>query len=147
MPDEQNARPLPEQNDRTRPFFEGVRRGTLMIQRCRRCRTHQLPARFACDECLSGELEWVEASGRGKIFSFVLVHQRYHPAFETPYNVTLVELDEGPRLVSSVVGIADEEIKVGMPVEVEFESVTEEISLPRFSPARGEDSWRGEGDT
>lgn len=136
MSEKQEAKvPLPEPNEVSRPFFEGARRHVLMIQRCTRCGAYQLPGRYACDECLSGELEWVEASGRGTVFSFVVVHQRYHPAFEPPYNVASVELEEGPRLVSSIVGVENSDIRVGMRVEAEFESASEEISLPRFRPA------------
>lgn len=105
-----------------------------MIQRCANCGTRQLPGRFACDECLAPDPEWVEASGRGTVFTYTIVHQKYHPAFEVPYNVVVVELEEGPRLVSSLVGIEDDDVRVGMEVEVEFENVSEEISLPRFRP-------------
>lgn len=129
MSEEQTSKPLPQVDDSSRPFFEGAKKGVLMIQRCTSCDTYQSPGRFACDECLSGELEWVEASGRGTVFSFVVMHQKYHPAFEVPYSVTLVELEEGPRLVSNVVGA---DLQIGMPLAVEFESVREEISLPRF---------------
>lgn len=137
MPDEQprESRPLPQVDDLSRPFFEGARRGVLRIQHCPGCGAYQMPGRLACDECMSGELEWVEASGRGTVFSFVVMHQQYHPAFEPPYNVALVELEEGPRLVTSIVGIANDDIRVRMPVEVEFEDVSEEVSMPRFRPA------------
>lgn len=137
MHDEQAppGRPLPEINDLSRPFFEAARRGVLKIMRCARCGTYQLPGRLACDVCLSGELEWVEASGRGAVFSFVVMHQKYHPAFETPYNVAVVELEEGPRLVTNVVGVQDEDLRVGMVVEAEFEEVSEEVALPVFRPA------------
>jgi uncharacterized OB-fold protein len=131
------SRPLPQPDEISRPFFEGARRHVLMIQRCTNCGTDQLPGRFVCDECFAKDPEWVEASGHGTVFTFVVVHQPYHPAFseEIPYNVAVVELEEGPRLVSTIVGVDNEDIHVGMQVEVEFEDVTEEISLPRFRRA------------
>lgn len=130
-------RPLPEPTELSRPFFEGARRGALMIQRCAECGTFQLPGRFACDECLAPNPEWVEASGHATVFTYTIVHQKYHPAFEVPYNVVVVELEEGPRLVSSLVGVEDADIRAGMEVEVLFEAINEEISLPRFRPAAG----------
>lgn len=128
--------PLPQPDEISRPFFEGARRHALMIQHCPNCGTYQLPGRFACDECLEEDPEWVEASGRGTVFTFTVVHQLYHPAFseKIPYNVAVVELEEGPRLVSTIVGVENENITVGMDVEVEFEDVTEEITLPVFRP-------------
>ncbi|MDX6380358.1 MAG: uncharacterized protein QOI57_1382 [Rubrobacteraceae bacterium] len=141
---ESTGRPLPQPDDVSRPFFEGARRHVLMIQRCSNCGTYQLPGRFSCDECLAKDPEWVEASGRGTIFTFTVVHQRYHPAFadKIPYNVAVVELDEEPRLITNITGIDNDDIHVGMQVEVMFEDVTGEISLPQFRPAG---NWGAEG--
>lgn len=127
-------KPLPQPDELSRPFFDGARQHRLMIQRCRDCKTYQLPGRLICDECLSESLEWVEASGRATVFSFVIMHQRYHPAFarDVPYNVAMVELEEGPRLITSIAGASNEEIAVGMPVSATFERVTEDITLPKF---------------
>lgn len=127
-------RPLPRPDERSRPFFDGARLGKLRIQHCPACGTSQLPGRFACDECLSEELEWAEASGRGSVFTFTIVHQKYHPAFTPPYNVAVVQLEEGPRLLTSIVGVENEDIRAGMEVEVEFEAASDEVSLPRFRP-------------
>lgn len=69
-----------------------------MLMRCARCQTWRLPARQHCDVCLSDEYTWEQASGRGVVRTFGIMHQRYHPAFEVPYNVTIVELEEGPRI-------------------------------------------------
>jgi uncharacterized protein len=137
MSDQGLSRPLPKPDDLSRPFFDGARRHALMIQRCKNCGTHQLPGRFVCDECFSENLEWTEASGRGTVFSYVVVHQRYHPAFaeKVPYNVAVVELEEGPRLTTTIADVDNEDVRVRMPVEVGFEDVNEEISLPYFRPA------------
>ena len=77
-------------------------------------------------------------SGRGEIYSFIVVHRPQHPAFfaDVPYNVAIVELEEGIRLHSNVVGCANEELRVGMPVEVVFDKVSDEVTLPRFRPQR-----------
>jgi uncharacterized OB-fold protein len=135
---ERVTKPVPRPDDASRPFFEGAARHALMIQRCSACRTYLAPGSLACDECLaaSDALEWVEASGRGTLFSFAIMHRAYHPAFadEIPYNVALVELDEGPRLPSNVVGVANEALRVGMLLEVTFEEVGEGVTLPKFRP-------------
>lgn len=138
MQDLSPGHPLPKPDDLSRPFFEGARRHALMIQRCGDCGAYQLPGRTVCDECFSEKLEWVEASGRGTVFSYVIVHQKYHPAFadRVPYNATVIELEEGPRLVSNVAEVDNQDIRVGMPVEVFFEDVSEDISLPRFRLTR-----------
>ncbi len=127
-------RPLPEADDSSRPFFDGAMEGRLMLMRCSGCGTWRLPSRQHCDSCLSGAFTWEEASGRGIVRTFGIMHQRYHPGFQTPYNVTIVELEEGPRLATNIVGIADEDIRVGMAVVVEFER-HEDVALPKFRPA------------
>jgi uncharacterized OB-fold protein len=77
-------------------------------------------------------------SGRGTLFSYVIYHRPYHPGFkgELPYNVSIVELEEGPRMVTNIVGIANDELRIGMPVEVIFDDVTEDVTLPKFQPSR-----------
>lgn len=131
------SKPVPQPDDASRPFFEGARRGVLMIERCLTCRAALAPGSIVCSECLSDQLEWVEASGRGTLFTFAVMHQRYHPGFaaEIPYNIGVVELSEGPRLNTNVVGVANADLRVGMPVVVTFERLSDEVSLPRFRPA------------
>lgn len=127
-------RPLPEADDSSRPFFEGAMEGRLMLMRCSDCGTWRLPSRQHCDACLSEAYTWEQASGRGTVRTFGIMHQRYHPGFETPYNVTIVELEEGPRLPTNIVGAKNEAIRVGMPVVVEFER-HDDVALPKFRPA------------
>jgi uncharacterized OB-fold protein len=130
------AKPLPPLTTEMAPFWEAARRHTLVVQRCRDCGAHRFPARDICSRCLSRQAEWVPVSGRGTIFSYAIMHQVYHPAFaaEVPYAVVVVELEEGARLVSNVVGCAAGELKIGLPVEVVFEDVTAEVTLPKFKP-------------
>jgi uncharacterized OB-fold protein len=127
-------RPLPEPDEASRPFFEGAMAGRLMLMRCNACGTVRLPSRRHCDRCLSPEFAWFEASGRGTVRTFGVMHQRYHPAFELPYNVTIVELEEGPRITTNIVGVANDQIRVGMPVVVDWERHSD-VALPKFRPA------------
>lgn len=126
-------RPLPEADDASKPFFDGAMAGRLMLMKCSDCGTVRLPSRQHCDRCLSPESTWIEASGRGTVRTFGVMHQRYHPGFELPYNVTIVELEEGPRITTNIVGIANEKIWVGMPVVVDWERHSD-VALPKFRP-------------
>jgi uncharacterized OB-fold protein len=89
-----------------------------------------------CPECHSLEFEWAPVSGRGTIYSYAIVHQLLHPfwADQVPYNVVLVELEEGIRIVSNLVDCPHEAIRIGMPVSVVFEDISRELSLPLFRP-------------
>jgi uncharacterized OB-fold protein len=130
-------KPVPQPDDLSRPFFEGAARGELMIMRCTACGAYLAPASRLCTECLNESLEWVAASGRGTLFTFAVMHQKYHPGFfgELPYNIAVVELEEGPRLNSNVVGVANDDLQVGMPLRVTFEEAGEGVTLPKFRPA------------
>lgn len=130
------VKPVPEPDDVSRPFFEGALRGELMIQRCTACGAYLAPGSRACTECLGEALAWVAASGRGTLHTFGIMHQRYHPGFaaELPYNIAVVELEEGPRLNTNIVGVANDQLRVGMPMAVMFEQVSEEIAIPKFRP-------------
>jgi hypothetical protein len=130
------AKPLPTVTDETRPFWEGLGQGELRLQRCRGCGHHRYPIAPVCPRCLGAESEWVCVSGRGKVFSYVIFHQVYHEAFraDAPYNVALIQLDEGPFMFSNVVEIPNAAIRCDMPVTVVFDPVTDAITLPRFRP-------------
>ena len=134
---ERPAKPVPPPDEESQPFFDAAKRGVLMVRRCSSCGTFQGPAAEICSECLRDDLAWVEVSGRGTLFTFGVMHQNYHPGFapEIPYNVGVVELEEGPRLNTNVVGVSNEELKVGMPLEVTFEDAGEGVMLPKFRPA------------
>jgi len=131
------AKPVPAADEESEPFFQGAREGKLMLMRCKSCGAYRFPSRDRCDVCWSTDTEWVQASGKGTVYTFGIMHQLYHPGFkdEIPYNVVVVELAEGPRTYSNLVGIANDQIRVGMPVEVTFERISDEISLPKFRPA------------
>lgn len=131
-------KPLPEPTPETRDYWEGARRGELRLQRCGTCAHVYLPPRPFCPRCASREVEAFTASGRGRLHSYVI---NYRPALgfeeEAPYSIAVVELDEGPRLMTNIVGVEQtpEALTVDMPVEVTFEAATQEISLPKFRPA------------
>jgi uncharacterized OB-fold protein len=130
-------KPLPRPNRLSAPYWEGAHQHELRILHCSACGHNFLPAADRCPQCLGKQLEWVKSSGRGKVWSWVVFHQRYFAAFEAdlPYNVAYVELDEGPRLMTNLVECDADAIRCDMPVEVVFDDLTPEISLPKFRPA------------
>lgn len=131
MPDPQP--PLPHPDVLTAPFWEACRNGRLEVSACSECGHCFLPPGPSCPSCWSPRLVPHEVSGRGRVFSFAVYRRTYHPGMPAPYVVALVELDEGPRLISNVVGCAPEEVVVDMPVQLRFEHAGD-FSLPRFAP-------------
>jgi uncharacterized OB-fold protein len=131
--------PLPEITDVNRPFWESLSSEVLRLQQCANCGHIRYPISEICSECLSEEARWTPMSGRGTVFSTIVFHQVYHPAFagKVPYNVSLVRLDEGPIMVSNVVGPAPSDVAVGDRVEVLFDHVGDDVTIPRFRPAGG----------
>jgi uncharacterized OB-fold protein/acyl dehydratase len=116
-------------------WWEGVQAGKLLIQRCGGCATLRHPPRPMCPRCQSLEWDTVEASGRGAVYSFVINHYPRVPSFDYPLAIGLIELAEGTRLVSNVIDVDPADVHVGMPVEVTFEKVDDELTLPLFRPA------------
>lgn len=137
LPGDRPAFPLPVPNEDGAPFWEHLRAGELRIQRCTACAHLQHPPRVQCPSCGSFEHDWAPMSGRGTVYSFVVTHQAIHPSFEghLPYVTALVELDEGPRLVTNLLGVPVDELEIGMAVEVDFVRVSDEITLPLFRRA------------
>jgi uncharacterized OB-fold protein len=127
-------RPRPAVTEDTAFFFEGARRGAL-IQRCSSCGTLRHPPRPACAVCRSFDWDTVTASGRGTVYSYVVVHHPQVPAFDYPLPIALVELEEGTRLVADLLGVAPDAVRIGMPVVVDFVAVDDELTLPMFRPA------------
>jgi len=131
-------KPLPRVTGDNRPFWEAAARGELHLPYCEACERAYWPPSPLCPHCFADAVGWRWASGRGTVSSFVVVHQRWFPAFagEIPYNVAQVELEEGPRLTASLIEIANDAIEVGMAVEAVFDLVMPEVTLPRFRPRR-----------
>ena len=134
------TKPLPEITDANRGFWDGARDHRLCLQVCRSCGHIRYPVAAACPQCLSDDFAWEPMSGRGTVFSYVVFHQVYNAAFkdDVPYNVALVQLEEGPRMISNIVGVANEDVSVGDAVEVTFDAVTDEVTLPRFRLVGGD---------
>lgn len=131
-------RPLPKPTPETRHFWEGTRAGELRLQRCDRCDHVYFPPRPFCPACASREVTVFAATGRATLASYVISH-RPHPAFDGPYAIALVELEEGPRMMTNVVGCPQtpEALVLDMPLEVTFVVQSDEITLPLFRPAEG----------
>jgi hypothetical protein len=135
-------RPVPEPTPETKEFWEGAKRGELRIQRCRACSRAYFYPRPFCPNCSSRDVEWFTASGRGKLHTYVINHR---PAYgfqdAAPYVIAIVQLDEGPRMMSNLVGVEPdpEQIRCDMPLEVTFEDLSDEISLPLWRPAGRKD--------
>jgi uncharacterized protein len=137
MADEYKA-PLPRPTPESRPFWDACKSHELKVQRCRGCGDAFFYPRNVCPNCLSRDVEWIRTSGRGKLHTFSIVHAGgRHPPLELPFVLAVVQLEEGPRMLSNLVGVAPDPaaIRCDMPVVVEFADVTEQISLPRFRPA------------
>ena len=132
------AKPLPQADPVTAPFWASVRAHAMQIQRCRACGQHIFYPRGLCPHCFASDLEWVRVSGQGTLYAFTIVHRHPNPAFQAgvPYVVALVELAEGVRLLGNLTGIAPDPavVKVGLLVEIAYDDVTTDISLPVFRP-------------
>ncbi|MDQ1009765.1 putative OB-fold protein [Streptomyces sp. V4I23] len=133
-------RPRPVVNRDNEGFWQGVAAHRLLIQRCGGCGRLRLPWLPGCAACGSPDWDTVAASGAGTVFSYVVMHHPPFPAFDPPYAVGLIELAEGVRFVSNVVGVPYDKVRIGMPVELEFLRVDDDLELPVFraAPDRGE---------
>lgn len=131
-------RPVPCPDPDTRPFWDACRRHELRVQQCGGCEAFRFYPGPLCPSCGSSESRWQRVSGRGEVYSYVIVHRATHPAFagDVPYAVALIELEGtgGIRLPARVVDCAPEEVRIGMVVDVCFETASEEITLPVFRP-------------
>ncbi|MDI2130398.1 bifunctional MaoC family dehydratase N-terminal/OB-fold nucleic acid binding domain-containing protein [Yinghuangia seranimata] len=132
----QEFKPRPRRvvNRDSKPFWDGVDEEKLLIQRCTECGTLRLPFGPGCNNCASLEWDTVEAGGLGTIYSHVTMHYPKFPAFDMPYAVALIELDEGVRTLSNIVGIPHDEVRIGMRVALEFVQHDADLKLPAFRP-------------
>ncbi len=130
------AYPQPRPNADTAPFWEGCLKGILRFQRCTSCGHVRWPASFLCPKCHSTDSVWERSSARGTIYSYVVYHVAFDPAFKNdlPYVVALVDIESGPRMLSNIRGYPPEKIKIGMSVELSWEE-RGNYRLPVFHPA------------
>lgn len=134
----QRPRPAPEATPETQHFWDGTKRGELLLQKCDDCATVYFPPRPFCPGCASKSVSVLPASGKARLFSYV-INYRQHPSFDGPYAIAVVELEEGPRMMTNIVECPQtpEALVLDMPVEVTFESVNDAISVPLFKPVEG----------
>jgi uncharacterized OB-fold protein len=128
------TRPLPAKDPVSAPYWEAAARGELLIQRCPACGNRQHYPRAACTQC-GATPEWERASGRGTIHTYTVIRQNHARPFrdELPYVVAMVELEEGPRVMGNVDGPVDD-VHIGMPVEVYFQTAEEDLGIPFWRP-------------
>jgi uncharacterized protein len=128
-------KPLPKSSPWSQFFWDNTKKRKLMIQQCEDCGKFIFYPKLVCPFCLSSNLRWVESSGKGKIYSFTIVNKYPPTGFSVPYVVAIVDLEEGVKLCTNIVNYKTEKLRCDMDVEVVFEDVTNEITLPKFQPA------------
>jgi uncharacterized protein len=128
---------LPYANIETKPFWDGCLAGKLLLQRCSACGVWRHPPSPICAQCLSDAHEWVQARGRGTVYTFTVVHEARRGWEKlTPYVIAVIALEEGPHILSNVINVAPERVVIGMPVEVTFAELDGSTKLPLFQPVR-----------
>jgi uncharacterized OB-fold protein len=131
-----HRRPRPNPTRFTEPFWEGTRRGVLLVQRCGDCGHWRWTPQLACPRCWSEGGDWVATSGRGSVYSYTVVHRPVDPAaFRAPYVLAVVRLDEGPYVLTNIVECEPDAVSVDMRVEVRFERLDDEFVVYPFAPA------------
>lgn len=123
---------LPQITEENRPFWDACGRRELTSQYCRDCDGFWFPPSTACPNCLSENYVWQALSGRGVVYSWILFRREYHPAYPPPYNVAIVELDEGIRMITNIVGCEPDRIHIDDRVAVEFENLRDGVIIPKF---------------
>jgi len=133
-----STRLIPPITRLTQPYWDAASRHELVIQQCPACSDYQFPPRAHCGACGAGDLNWREASGKGTVYTYTVAHRAPHPVFtdQCPLVVAVVELEEGPRLISNIVNCDPNDVKVGLAVVVAFDPVDDsDILLPVFKPS------------
>jgi uncharacterized OB-fold protein len=131
-------KPLPVPDPDSAPFWAGCRAHRLLIQRCTACNAFRYPPGPVCPHCRARDSEWVASAGRGKVYSWIVVTHAVPSevyAADVPYVVALIELEEGVRIASNIVGCPPAEVRADMRVEVVFDDAAPGVTLPRFKPA------------
>ena len=130
-------KPLPTITGETLPFWDACRQGRLLLQRCGRCQEFQFYPRGICANCWCADVNWVEASGRGTVWTFTVTRLNRDPGFiqDVPYVLALVELDEGVKMFTNIVECNPDDVVIGMTVEVTFVRATDQVTVPYFKPA------------
>ena len=131
-------KPLPWPSPVSQGFWAAAHRHQFVLQRCRSCEKYVHYPRAVCPHCLSQDLEWAPASGRGSVYSYTVARRPTSSLFAdvAPYVIAIVELEESVRMTTNIVGCSPDEVRIGMPVEAVFDDVTDELSLVKFRPHR-----------
>ena len=134
--DKKYKKSLPRIDEESKGFWEACQRHELVLQKCGACGTIRYYPRAVCAQCLADDTEWVLSSGRGAVYTYTVTYQNQAAGFrdELPYVLAYVELDEGVRMLTNIVGCAPEAVTIGMSVEVTFDDATAEVTLPKFRP-------------
>lgn len=130
-------RVIPKPTPETKHYWEGAKQGELRLQQCNSCDNIYFPPRPFCPECGSRDVKVIKASGKGRLYSYIINHLPA-PGFDGPFAVAIVELEEGPRLMTNILECEQtpEALQLDMPLEVTFEKLSDEIMLPQFRPAK-----------
>jgi uncharacterized OB-fold protein len=129
-------KPLPSPTEESKHFWDACQKQELLLQKCGDCGQYRFPPSVLCPRCMSANYHWTKASGKARVFTWQITHSPFYPAWDPPYNVAIVELAEGPRMHSNIVGCKNEDIYIDMPLELTFEKVEEQDwYLPKFKPA------------
>jgi uncharacterized OB-fold protein len=129
-------KPLPTPTEDSKPFWDACQKKELLLQKCDDCGFYRFPPSVLCPRCMSTNFHRTKVSGKAKIFSYQVTYQAFYPAWDTPHVVAIVELEEGPRMHTNIVGCKIEDIHIDMPVELVFEKVEDQDwYLPKFKPA------------
>ncbi len=136
---QQRSKSLPKPTPETQPYWDGAREGRLMIMHCNGCGQDYFYPRPYCPKCFSADTTWKQASGRATLHTYLINH-RPAPGFEAeaPYVIAVVQLEEGPRMMSNLVDVVPDPatLQIDMPLEVVFDKVNDDVTLPKFRPAR-----------
>ena len=129
-------KPLPTIVGETKPYWDACRQGRLLLQKCDKCSEFQFYPRGICANCWSNDIQWVQSSGKGTVWTFTVTYQNRTPGFdEGPYVLALVELEEGIKMFANIVDCDPGTVEIGMPVEVTFVRANDQVSVPFFKPA------------
>jgi len=134
----QYLKPIPAPDHLTEPFWKGLKQNKLLAQKCQECGALQFFPQSMCSKCLSERLEWVALSGKGRVYSYTVIYRPPSDIFlaDVPYTVAIVELEKGIRMMSNIIGIEPQDMKINIAVEIVFEEITHAITLPKFRPVK-----------
>jgi len=131
------TKPLPMIEPEAQPYWDSLKQHQMKVQRCADCSRWTFAPRTMCPGCMGVNLEWTPVSGKATVYSTCNFHHGFRPGYkkeDLPYNLSIVELEEGVRMMTNVVGIPVSEVKIGMPLQLEYDDVTDEITLAKFRP-------------